>query len=181
MAVDINVNSSGVLPFQTVTDGTTQGQQANNTQNLQSNQYTAQQQAMQSQGLSGLAGIMAGGSVPSNFGLPQSVYDAAFANFNQYQAPLLAAQNGAGSPAINSAMQNLQLQLAGLAGSNAMSNFNSIYSAGLNYAFQPIGQASAQNTTGTFNQVDNQTQTGFDYGNFLGGIGGAALMSQTFP
>lgn len=181
MGISIGTDSTGALPFQITTTGQQQEQSTNMAQSTAMDQYTPQQQALQSQGLSGLAGVMAGGSVPANFGLPQSVYDAAFANFNQYQVPQLAAQHGAGSPVINSAAQNLQVQLAGLSGQQAMSNFKGIYDTGLQYAFRPAGTNSNTTLANTFDRTFNQAETGIDYGNYLGGVAQMSYLAPTFP
>lgn len=140
------------------------------------NQFTPGQLAVQGQAGNYIANILAGGSVPSNMGLPQAVYDAAFANFNKYQAPMLAAQHGAGSPAINASMQELQLQLAGMAGQQAMNNSLDAFSQAANFAFKPIGNIANKTNLATGNQTEvvhkDEVQTGVDWGGLLGGIFG---------
>lgn len=136
--------------------------------------FTQGQENLQGQAGSLMNQILTGDT--SQFGLPQATYDAAFANFNNYQAPQLAAQYGSGSPAIGAAQQNLQLQLAGMAGQQQTSNALGAFNSAAQYAFQPVGQnaasVGAQNQTmlnnGTQNTNTNTTST--DIGGLLGGL-----------
>lgn len=121
--------------------------------------FTPIQQALQGQA-GQMAGGLATGDISQNFGLPQSVYDAAMFNFNKYQAPQLAAQYGAGSPTINSAMQELQLQLAGQSGQQAMGNYINAYDAAARYAFSPTGNMTSNNQIQTQNTQANNTGSG---------------------
>jgi len=135
-------------------------------------------------GLQGQAGDLMNQILTGNttqFGLPQATYDAAFANFNQYQAPQLAAQHGSGSPAIGAAMQNLQLQLAGMAGQNQTQNALNTFNSAAQYAFQPVGQNNNAIGSQFQNQVNNGTQNTntntltTDIGGLLGGTLGNFL------
>lgn len=143
---------------------------ANNELTSNNSVFTPGQQAVQGQAGNFISNILSGGQVPQSFGMPQSVYDAAFANFNKYQAPMLAAQNGAGSPAINSSMQELQLQLAGMAGKQSMGNALDAFSQAANFAFKPIGSTGTRAATGTENQTGSGITTTTDVGGLLGGI-----------
>lgn len=158
--------------------GSTSGtQQAVGTQ-AQQNTYTPQQQALQGQALGFIGSTLSGGSVPQNFGLPQVTYDAAMTNFDKYQAPGLAAQYGAGSPTINAARESLQLQLAGMAGQNAMSNAINAYNSAAQYAFTPIGQtasdAKVQSSQETSVQNALANKNWFQYGQSSGGGTGSS-------
>lgn len=136
-----------------------QQNQSTNQQNQAMNQYTAGQQALQGQ-VTGMGQNLLNGNISSSFGLPQSVYDAEIANFNRFQAPMLAAQHGAGSPAIQAAMESLQLQLAGMGAKNAFQNALGAYDAAGKYAFTPIGNNQTQIGSNSMNNVTNQTQQG---------------------
>ena len=153
MAVNYFSQNQGPTYTHTNESTDTTGATVGNTAGSSMNQYTAGQQALQGQAGNFMSNILAGGSVPQNFGMPQVVYDAAMANFNQYQAPKLASQFGAGSPAINASMQDLQLQLAGQASTAAMGNALDAFQQASSYAFNPVGQdttgTSTTNTTGT--------------------------------
>ncbi|HEY9678857.1 MAG TPA: hypothetical protein V6C76_12685 [Drouetiella sp.] len=141
--------------------------------------FTSQQLGLQGQAGNLMNQLLTGNT--SQFGLPQAVWDAANMNFNNQEAPQLAAQYGSGSPAIGAAQQQLTLQLAGLAGQNQTSNALNTFNAAANYAFNPIGMnqssLSQGNTSqlnqGTTNTLSNQTNT--DIGGLLGGIGGSFL------
>lgn len=166
-------NSSG--------SGTTtqaQNQQGNQALNVQqAPQFLPQQQQMQNQAANLMSMIMTG-QTPHYFGLPQSVYDSAFYNFNKYQEPQLAAQYGAGSPMINNSMQELQLQLAGLGGQYALPNaLNAFRDAG-SFAFNPIAMnqqqqqtnASTANTNTNANSSSNSMTNNINTGGLLGSL-----------
>lgn len=174
MAITQGDQVAGTLPYgSTTTENQTQNQATvQQDAGFQQNRYTAAQQAAQGQALNSLSSVLAGGSIPSSFGLPQSVYDAAFANFNKFQAPLLAAQHGSGTPAINSAMQELQLQLAGMAGQNAASNFQGFANTLGHYAFTPVGQDTGATRAANTNTVTNtsRNEVGFDAGGALAAL-----------
>jgi len=141
MSTSIQSTASGALPFQTTTtqNYSEATNQMDESKGLSQNRFTGAQEAMQNQALGGLSGILSGGSITENFGLPQSVRDAAWFDFNKYQAPMLATQYGAGSPAIQSAQQELNLKLAAMSGQQGMSNALNAYRTGLEYAFKPTG------------------------------------------
>lgn len=182
MVVGVGGSDSG-LPTQTLTDTTqnrTDLQQNTNTgtsATQQMNQFTAGQQALQNYLPGFIGNILAGSGVSQNFGLPQSVWDAAHANFDTFQAPKLALQ-GSGSPAIGSAAQQMDLQLAGMSGQQAWGNALNAFSQGAQLAFKPIGQNQQQNSSafgsqmGNTNQTTNQTSTNIDYGGLLGALAG---------
>jgi hypothetical protein len=138
----------------------------------QANVYTPGQQALQQQGANFISSILGGGAVPQQFGLPQVVYDAAFANFNKYQAPMLAAQLGSGSPAINAAMQELQLQLAAQGAKNALPGALDAFKAASNFAFNPIGQTGTSNQLQNTQQQQTSNQVTADIGGLLGALPG---------
>lgn len=180
-----SITGTGALPVIDQTQRTEQQQQQTQQNQQQANVYTGAQQALQGQALDQGSQIMQGNINP-NMGLPQSVWDAAMFNFNKYNAPLLAAQHGAGSPAINSAMQELNLNLAAQSGQNAVSNSINAMDAAAKYAFTPVG-SNAMNT-GAQQQTGNSTQNswGMDTGATVQalydilGLGGGSSGS-TFP
>lgn len=195
MAVGTSISSTGALPVFDQTQRVSDLQQADATQATNLNQYTAGQQALQGN-LAPAANNILTGNVSQSFGLPQVVYDAAFANWNQYEAPKLAAAYGAGSPAIGASAQNLNLQLSAMGAQNAQQNALGAFQAASNYAFTPIG--NSQNQMSGRQQQENTTQQsmGLDSGATLsailsllgfspttttGGGGGAGTSPGTFP
>lgn len=192
MAVGIQSVGSGALPMTTTSTTSQQSQTAgtslNNQIGSQANQYTAGQQALQNQTLSALSGMISGQSIPSNFGLPQSAYDAYNLNFDRNIAPKIAAANGSGSPAIASQYTQGLVSLAAQGGQNAMSNALNAYNLAGDYAFRPVGQTQQQSSQTNFNQATNTnsrtSETGIDWGGVLGGLQwqiANALPAATFP
>ncbi len=163
-----SITGTGALPVIDQTQRTEQQQQQTQQNQQQANVYTGAQQALQGQALNQGSQILQGNINPS-FGLPQSVYDAAMFNFNKYQVPLLAAQHGAGSPAISSAMQELNLNLTAQSGQNAVSNSLNALDTAAKYAFTPVGN-NAMNT-------GNQQQTGSSLQNSWGMDTGATMQA----
>lgn len=170
MSVSVGVTGTGSLPVQTTRTETLQQQENQAGTGYTANRYTADQQRAQGQVLGGLGAIMNGQSVPSNFGLPQSVYDAHMLNINKYVVPQLAAQHGAGSPAIPSQIAQEILQLSALSGQQAMQNYNA-YAGNLGQlAFTPTGADKGDQTAANLNRTINETSTGVDYGGVLSAI-----------
>lgn len=175
MAVDITSTATGALPYMTDSQTVEQSvqNQVQNTNQTGSNMnvYTDAQKAAQNQALGALSSVLSGQSVPSNFGLPQAAWDAAIANWNKTTAPILTAQHGAGTPALGSSMQELLLQLAGMSGQNAMSNFRGMAGDLWGAASTPMGNTTqqAQQITGQTMQSRNVNthETGFDTGGAL--------------
>lgn len=187
MGVGIQSTASGALPFTTTTN-TTQNEtilQKDKSEGWQQNRYTGAQESMQNQALGSLSGLITGqGSVPSQFGLPDSVREAAWFDFNKYTAPMLATQYGSGSPAIGSAQQELTLKLAAMGGQQAMSNALNAYRTGLEYAFRPVGEdhkdESVRNVARTINTEEKST--GMDWGSALDlALSLVQVPAPTFP
>ena len=153
MAVDMFSQATGAIPFsttQTTQDVSLQNESANTARTGQNlNVYSDAQRAAQNQALSSLGQVLAGGSIPSNFGLPQSAWDAATHNWQKNTAPLLTAQHGSGTPALNSSMEELLLQLAGMSGQQAMSNYQGLANSLGQFAFQPQGNQEQVNEART--------------------------------
>ena len=153
MAVDIYSQATGAIPFnttQTTQDVSLQNESANTARTGQNlNVYSDAQRAAQNQALSSLGQVLSGGSIPSNFGLPQASWDAAIHNWQKNTAPMLTAQHGSGTPALNSSMEELLLQLAGMSGQNAMSNYQGIANSLGQFAFQPQGNQEMVNEART--------------------------------
>lgn len=164
------------------TNGTTnqtgaQNQTGNTTQS-QTPYFTQNQLNMQGQAQNLMQQILTGNL--QQFGPTQATYDAANAMFQQRQAPKLAAIHGSGSPALNSALQDLNVQLAGMFSQQAPQQATNLFNAIAQYGFQPTGYNNTgnqtQNTTQNTNTQQNQTQNNTDVGGILGsilsGIGG---------
>ena len=140
--------------------------------------YTPTQLGMQGQAQNLMQQILQGNL--QQFGPTQATYDAANAMFQQRQAPKLAAMHGSGSPVLNSALQDLNLQLAGQFSQTAMPQALSAYNAAAQYAFNPTGFQNVGNQNQTTNQQmqtnQDQLQKNTDVGGILGtilnGLGG---------
>lgn len=181
MSVFFDIQSSGALPVVENTQRQTVQNVGEQQTSQQRNQYTAGQQLLQDQSTAFISNLLSGGSAPASMGLPQSAYDAAFYNLNKYQIPQLSAQFGAGSPAINSAMQELNLNLAALAGQNSMSNSLSAYNLAAEYSLRPVG--SNEQSAGVRQTTEDMQQStqGIDYGGALEAVLQLLLPAQTFP
>lgn len=158
MAV-IDVNSTAVgagMPAlvgqQTRQNQTSNTNYNNNATGNQMNQFTAGQQAMQGQVGDLYQQILSGNL--QNFGLDKATRDAAWYDFQQNQLPILAAQNGVGSPALNAAAEQLNLRLAGMSGQQAVPQATTLANSMANTAYTPVGY----NTSNQSNQIQNQTQ-----------------------
>lgn len=164
------------------TNGTTATNGAQNqtgtTTQSQTPYFTQQQLGMQGQANNLLQQILSGNL--QQFGPTQATYDAANAMFNQRQLPKLAAIHGSGSPALNAAAQDLNLQLAGQFSQTAMPQALNAYNAVAQYAFNPTGysntanqnQATTQNQNTTVDQLQKNTDVGGVLGTILNGLGG---------
>lgn len=167
---------------QVSTNGTT-NQQGTNAQQGTTTQsrtpyFTPQQLQMQGQAQNLMQQILTGNL--QQFGPTQATYDAANANFNQHALPKLAAIHGSGSPTLNAAAQDLNLQLAGQFSQQAPAQALSAYNAAAQYAFNPTGynntgnqnNVTNQNMNTTQNQLQKNQDTGGILGSILNGIGG---------
>lgn len=185
MAILTTQQTTGLLPTTDTTQSTTNtiNQQQQQGQNL--NVYSPQQSAAQSASLGMLGGVLSGQqSIPQSLGLPQSVRDMSWWDFNNNQAPVINAQLGPGSVAAqNSARQELQMRLNALSAQNAASNFSNLMGQNIDAAFRPLGYNT--NQTGMTNQVSqtNQTETSSNPGGAIGalmGLIGSAIQSLPF-
>ena len=159
MATTVDVNSLAVgagmpalVSQKTNQNQTSNTQFNNNATGSQMGQFTAGQQAMQGQAQDLYSKILSGNV--QNFGLDKATRDAAWYDFQQNQLPLLSAQHGVGSPALNAAAEQLNLRLAGMSGQMAIPQALQTASGLANAGFNPVGY----NTTNQSNQVQNQTQ-----------------------
>lgn len=141
--------------------------------------FTAAQQGMQGQAQNLYSQILSGDV--QNFGLDQATRDAAWFDFQQNQLPLLSAQHGVGSPALNAAAEQLNLRLAGMSGQMAIPNAINAANGLSGVAFNPVGYTT--NNTSTQNQVQNQTNEGTsataNVGGVLGGL--SDWLNRFFP
>lgn len=155
--VDVNSVAAGAgmpnLVAQKANQTQTGNTQFNNNQtSSQMGQFTAGQQAMQGQAQDLYSKILSGNL--QNFGLDPATRQAAWFDFQQNQLPLLSAQHGVGSPALNAAAEQLNLRLAGMSGQMAIPQAIQTASGLSNAAFNPVGQ----NMTQQSNQTQQQTQ-----------------------
>ncbi len=107
-----------------------------------------------------------------NYGIDPATRQAAWYDFQQNQLPLLAAQNGIGSPALNAAGEQLNLRLAGLGGQTAMSNALQAFGTGANTAFQPVGYTTNNqlNNNQNINTTNDQNTQTANVGGVLNGL-----------
>ena len=178
MATTIDTTSTAVgssmpalVAQQSQQNGTTNSTQNQNSNGSQNPIFTAGQSAMQGQAQNLYSQILNGQT--QNFGIDPATRAAAWYDFQQNQLPLLAAQNGTGSPALNAAAEQLNLRLAGLGGQTSASNAISAAQGLANTAFSPVGYTTANNTANTQainNTVNQNTQTA----NVGGAINGVA-------
>ena len=126
--------------------GTSQGQ------NQQNNQYTPEQQAAQNQLLNQLMSYLSGGSsAPGWMTAPPEAFKAYNDAFNQYVAPGIATQYGAGSPQIGAQQMMGNEQLAANLYSTGISQWLSGAGALSNAAFTAVGQNTASQGQSTSN------------------------------
>jgi len=174
----MTTGTSGLPVIENV-DRTTDLTQTDTTNQNQLNLYNPGQQSLQGQLANSYSGLITG-DVPEGFGLPDAVRQKAWLDFNQHQAPLLAARHGAGAPAIDSAAAQLNLGLAAADGQNAHRNAIGAYQAASNMAFQRIGQDNTSSNTRQANEQLGQNTYGVDLGAAAAAILGL-LPSPTFP
>lgn len=155
--VDVNSTAIGAgMPALTVQQANQNQQRntnfSNNANASQMGQFTAGQTAMQGQAQDLYSKILSGNL--QNFGLDPATRQAAWFDFQQNQLPLLSAQHGVGSPALNAAAEQLNLRLAGMSGQMAIPQAIQTASGLSNAAFNPVGF----NRTDTTNQIEKQIQ-----------------------
>ena len=162
--------SSGAIPAVPTQDATgmttiaasaSQQSQQGNTANtgLTNNTYTPEQQAAQNALLSQLQGFLSGSSTaPTYMTAPPAAFQAYNDAFNQYTAPQIAAQYGAGSPQIGAQQTMGNEQLA----ANLYQGGISQYLSGLgqlgNAAYNAAGNTTAN--TGTSASSGNSQSAG---------------------
>jgi hypothetical protein len=116
------------------------------------NTYAPWQQALQQQAGGAVGSFIQSGNLPGTFGAPQQVFDAYSANYDRFVAPQIAAQGGAGAPAIASNKALGLQQLAGQVYQNQASNFSAGIGQAGNLGFSALGNSSnqsQQNSTDT--------------------------------
>jgi len=126
----------------------------------QSNTYLPWQSGLQSQ-VAGAEGNLLAGNVPTSFTNPQASVQAYENNFNQYVAPELASQYGAGSPAIGATESSGLTNLAAQNYQSGISNYSNVLAGAQSAALTPTGQTSnqAQEQQGTGNTTQVQSLT----------------------
>jgi hypothetical protein len=138
---------------------TTQNSQGTG-QSQQSNTYLPWQQQLQGQ-LGQAEGNLLSGNVPSSYTNPQAATSAYMNNFNQYVAPELAAQYGAGSPAIGASLNSGLTNLAAQTYQQGFSNYGNAVSAAATPALTAVGatgnQSQQQSGTSDTTQTENVT------------------------
>lgn len=165
------------VPYQQSTyNNQTAQQTAGNQGQTSQNVYSPGQTALQGN-LSGLYQQLLSGQIPSSFTNPQPAIDAYKNNFNSQVAPGLAANYGAGSPAIASQQALGLSQLQGQLYNSGVQNYTNALGQGAQYALSPTGALNNQ-TSNTSSQQNSQGQQTVGanplifLANLLGGLGG---------
>lgn len=159
----INTTSSGATNSTTVANTTGSG----SSQAAAANTYSPQQQAAQNAALQAGTNYLQTGNLPGTFGAPPQVTQAYVDNWKQNVAPQLAAQYGAGSPALGSSLALGLEQLQAQVYQNQSANFSGALGQVSNAAFNALGQTQnsqqQQQENGTTNTRSmfwqNQDQT----------------------
>jgi len=133
-------------------------QQAGTTGQQQQNTYTPGQTGLQGN-LGNLYQQLLQGQIPSSFTNPAAATQAYQNNFNSQVAPGIAAQNGAGSPAIASQQALGLSQLQGQLYNQGVQNYTNALGQGAQYALSPTGVNSNQQTNQTSQQATQGQQT----------------------
>lgn len=166
----INTTASGVTKTNQATTGNTAGTTANN------NVYTPGQEALQNTANQQAGQFLTTGIAP---GVQQELNAESAAymqNFDQNVAPGLAAQYGAGSPAIGSELATGLQQLTGNVYQNQAQNFNSALGTAGNLAYNAVGNTgqsttasnAATNSTQDWQQIQNQANQNSSAANNFG-------------
>lgn len=147
-----------ILSSSNVVENTTQNNAVNQANN---NTYTAGQQSLQNQALTGLSGILNGSVDTSQISnaINKPAYDYALQLWNQTGAHQLAAQYGAASPTIDAARQQLLLGIAAQQGNNATANTLNAYNMASQYAFTPTGTTQNRNDSQALNSTQKTNNT----------------------
>ena len=149
--------------------GTATGNQAS----TQANTYTAPQQAAQTALLNQLSGFTAGTSTaPTSLTNPTQLQTAANDAFNQWTAPGIAAQFGAGSPQIGQQQAMMDEQLAAQNYQAGVNQYLTGNNQLQNAAFNTMGQTS----TGTSANSANNNNEGVSAA-ITGAPGTASVLS----
>jgi hypothetical protein len=129
-------------------------------QTNQQNTYLPWQQQLQSQ-VAGAEGNLLAGNVPTSFTNPQAATQAYMNNFNQYVAPELASQYGAGSPAIGASLNSGLTNLAATEYQQGLQNYSNVLGGAQSAALTPTGQSGtqAQQQQGTSQTTQEENMT----------------------
>jgi hypothetical protein len=134
------------------------------------NAYTDAQRALQGQALGGYQGLLQGGQIPTNFGVPQNVIDQYVANYNKYVAPNRAYQYGEGSPTISTGLQEGLANLLAQGSQNQLSNYMGAINGAAATAFNPVGQSQNQTSLTGMTGDQNTHQSGYQVNADAGGL-----------
>lgn len=127
---------------------------------LNNNIYDPVSLALRGQGAEALQQILATGQLPGNFGMSKQAFDALNSAFERNIAPGMAAQFGAGSPAIASQEALMNEQLAAQLSQQQWANFSNIFDEVANFAYTPTGQQSTSNVNSNTSQEQTTDTTG---------------------
>jgi hypothetical protein len=149
-----NTSQSGTASGSSTSN--TQQQGTANTQQQQANVYQPWQSGLQQQAGQAASNYLTTGAPPPGVtGAPAQLVQAYMDQFNQQVAPQLAAQYGAGSPAIGSQLAlGLEQLNASVYGTNLNAYQNEIGQAGT-LGFTPVGQTG---TSAQQQQATSDTQ-----------------------
>lgn len=149
----------GYVPYQQSQYSSTTAQQDTGNQTQQNqNTYTPGQLGVQGN-LGNLYQQLLSGNIPSSFTNPTAATQAYQNNFNSQVAPGIAAQNGAGSPAIASQQALGLSQLQGQLYNSGVQNYLGALGQGTQYALSPTGISGNAQSNTTSQQATQGNQT----------------------
>lgn len=159
---------------QVATNNATNQNGSQSTNQSQTPYFTPTQIGMQGQAQNLMQQILTG--QVQNMGPTQQMLDAGNALFNQRQLPKLAAIHGSGSPALNAAQQDFNLQLLSQVLPQQQQFAQNAYNSLAGYAFNPTGFQNQGNQNQQMQtdqkQMQKNTDTGGILGTILNGLGG---------
>jgi hypothetical protein len=139
------------------------GTQAGETANV----YQPWQSGLQEQAGQAAGNFLQSGNLPGSFAMPPQVAEAYASNFNRFVAPGIAAQGGAGSPAIASQMALGLEQLTADMYRTQSGNFGNALGQAQSLGFTPVGATQSgrsqedtnAQSAGSWQQVQDTVQS----------------------
>lgn len=143
-----------------VSNANTNQQSTGTGQTNQQNTYLPWQQQVQGE-VGQAENNLLSGNVPTSFTNPQAATQAYMNNFNEYVAPELASEYGAGSPAIGASLNSGLTNLAAQTYQQGFANYGNAISGAANTGLTATGQTGQQQQqqSGTAQTTQEQSLT----------------------